>query len=112
MVPAYSSRTGAMAVSGIFNAGAGLLSFIADALDDTLDVSRSAAGTILGNGGAIAIQGGTPTVTNTDKIQAFGLVGADAIALNEANGALPAALLFGGTGNDTLTGGSGADQLF
>ena len=37
MVPAYSSRTGAMAVSGIFNAGAGLLSFIADALDDTLD---------------------------------------------------------------------------
>ena len=29
-----------------------------------------------------------------------------------ANGALPAANLFGGAGNDTLTGGSGGDQLF
>ena len=81
-------------------------------LDNNLVVSRSAAGAILGNGGAVAIQGGAPTVANTDRIQAFGLGGADAIALNEANGALPAALLFGGSGNDTLTGGSGGDQLF
>ena len=34
------------------------------------------------------------------------------ITLNEANGALPRAKLFGGAGNDTLTGGSGGDQLF
>ena len=31
---------------------------------------------------------------------------------NETNGTLPAANLFGGGGNDTLTGGSGGDQLF
>ena len=38
--------------------------------------------------------------------------GNDTIALDETNGALPAAQLFGGAGNDTLTGGSGNDQLF
>ena len=42
----------------------------------------------------------------------FGLGGNDVLALNEANGALPAANLFGGAGNDTLTGGSGNDLLF
>ena len=56
--------------------------------------------------------GGTATVANTTLIQAFGQGGNDTITLNEANGALPAANLFGGTGDDTLTGGSGADQLF
>src|SRR6202000_950364 len=34
------------------------------------------------------------------------------ITVNEVNGAMPAANLFGGTGNDTLTGGSGNDMLF
>ena len=53
-----------------------------------------------------------PTVANTTKIQAFGQAGNDTIALDEANGALPAADLFGGAGNDMLTGGSGNDQLF
>ena len=42
----------------------------------------------------------------------FGQDGNDTIALDETNGALPAAELFGGAGNDTLTGGSGNDQLF
>jgi Ca2+-binding RTX toxin-like protein len=42
----------------------------------------------------------------------FGQGGNDTITLDEANGALPAAQLFGGTGNDTLTGGSGGDLLF
>ena len=45
-------------------------------------------------------------------IQVFGLGGNDVITLSEANGALPAAHLFGGAGNDVLTGGSGGDQLF
>ena len=35
----------------------------------------------------------------------------DVISLNETNGPLPAAALFGGDGNDTLTGGTGDDQL-
>jgi Ca2+-binding RTX toxin-like protein len=42
----------------------------------------------------------------------FGQGGDDTIQLNEANGALPAADLFGGAGNDTLIGGSGGDMLF
>jgi Ca2+-binding RTX toxin-like protein len=74
-------------------------------------VSSDAAGTILINGGAVPIQGGTTTVANTGLIQAFGQGGNDTISLDETNGALPAAQLFGGDGNDTLTGGSGADQL-
>ena len=36
----------------------------------------------------------------------------DTLALNETNGALPQAQIFGGTGNDTLIGGSAADFLF
>jgi Ca2+-binding RTX toxin-like protein len=59
----------------------------------------------------VPIQGGTATVSDTAQIQAFGQGGNDTISLDEANGALPAALLFGGDGNDALTGGSGADQL-
>jgi Ca2+-binding RTX toxin-like protein len=60
----------------------------------------------------VVVAGGTPTVANTTRIQVFGLAGDDVITLSETNGALPAANLFGGAGNDTLTGGSGADQLF
>ncbi|MBP3959651.1 hypothetical protein J8F10_30770 [Gemmata sp. G18] len=91
---------------------AGTLSVFGDNLDNTITVSRNAAGTILVNGGAVAVQGGTPTVANTALIQVFGQGGNDTITLNEANGALPRANLFGGAGNDVLTGGSGNDQLF
>src|SRR5262249_52173258 len=70
------------------------------------------AGKILVNGGAVAVQGGTPTVANVSLIQIFGQAGNDTITLDEANGALPAANLFGGAGNDVLTGGSGADMVF
>jgi Ca2+-binding RTX toxin-like protein len=91
---------------------AGVLTVFGDNLDNNIQISRDAAGTLLVNGGAVAVLGGTPTVANTDLIQAFGLGGNDTITLNEANGAVPRANLFGGTGNDTLTGGSGADQLF
>ena len=92
--------------------GAGLLVVFGDALDNTIAISRDAAGKILVNGGAVAVLGGAPTVANTSLIQVFGQDGNDTITLNEANGALPAANLFGGNGNDTLTGGSGNDQLF
>ena len=77
-----------------------------------LHVSRNAAGSLLVNGGAVSVAGGNPTVANTAEIEVFGQGGDDTIALDESNGALPAALLFGGAGNDTLTGGSGNDQLF
>src|SRR5215216_5589758 len=101
-----------MAITSNFLPGSQLLSVFDDSLDNNISVSRNAAGTILINGVAVAVVGGTPTVANTSLIQVFGTGGNDVIALNEANGALPAADLFGGAGNDTLTGGSGADMLF
>ena len=99
-----------MAVTGTFSNG--ILTLFGDANANTLTVSRDAAGTILANGGAIPIVGGTPTVANTSLMQVFGQGGNDIITLNEANGALPRANLFGGAGNDIMTGGSGNDMLF
>jgi Ca2+-binding RTX toxin-like protein len=99
-----------MAVSASFSIG--ILSIFGDNLDNTIEISRNAAGQIFVNGGAVTVSGGTPTVVNTTLIRGFGLGGNDNITLNEANGALPQANLFGGSGNDILTGGSSADQLF
>ena len=101
-----------MAIKAKFSSAAGLLSVFGDGQDNTITTSRDAAGRILVNGGAVPVDGGTSTVANTSLIQVFGQAGNDTIALDEANGALPAAQLFGGAGNDTLTGGSGNDQLF
>src|SRR6266545_5110754 len=101
-----------MAVTASFSPTAGVLTVLGDNLDNTITPSRNAADTILVNGGAVAVVGGTPTVANTGLIQVFGQGGNDTIALDETNGALPAANLFGGSGNDTLIGGSGGDLLF
>jgi Ca2+-binding RTX toxin-like protein len=109
-VLAGSSVSASAAVTATFNAGT--LSVFGDSLDNSITVSRNAAGTILVNGGAVTVAGGTPTVANTSQIQVFGQGGQDVIGLNEASGALPRANLFGGVGNDVLTGGSGTDQLF
>jgi Ca2+-binding RTX toxin-like protein len=100
------------AVTASFAPAAGVLSVLGDNLDNNIVVSRDAAGTILINGGAVSVTGGTPTVANTALIQVFGLAGNDQISLDESSGALPAANLFGGSGNDVLTGGSGNDILF
>src|SRR4051812_39871477 len=101
-----------MATTASFSSSTGTLTEIGDALDNTITTSRDAAGNILVNGGAVSIQGGTATVANTSLIQVFGQGGNDILNLNEASGALPAASLFGGDGNDTMTGGSGNDMLF
>ena len=89
----------------------GLLAVVGDAHDNTIVVSRDAAGQIVVNGGAVRILGATPTVANTRTIVVVGLDGNDTISLDEANGALPRATLIGGSGDDTLTGGSGNDLL-
>jgi Ca2+-binding RTX toxin-like protein len=99
-------------VTASFIPSSGVLSVFGDQQDNNIVVSRNAAGSILVNGGAVSIVGGAPTVANTALIQVFGQAGNDHISLDEANGALPAANLFGGAGNDTLTGGSGNDLLF
>ncbi|HET7122648.1 MAG TPA: calcium-binding protein, partial [Bradyrhizobium sp.] len=101
-----------MAVTASFSPGARVLSVFGDSLDNTIVASRDAAGNILINGGAVSVVGGSPTVASTDTIQVFGQGGNDTIRLDEANGPLPAAQLFGGAGNDTLIGGSSNDQLF
>ena len=101
------------AVFALFNpAAGGNLTVFGDAQDNVITVSRDAAGKLLVNNGAVTVQGGTPTVANTASIRVFGLAGNDTITLNEANGTLPKANLFGGAGSDVLTGGSGADNLF
>jgi len=101
-----------LAVTAVFSAPSGVLSVFGDSADNTIEVSRNAAGNIFLNGGAVSIGGGTPTVANTALVQVFGLSGQDTITLNETNGALPRAHLYGGDGNDVLRGGSGADRLF
>jgi len=98
------------AVTATFTSGT--LTVFGDGAGNAITISRDAAGKILVNGGAVTVRGGTATVANTALIQVFGLAGNDTLTLNEANGALPKANLFGGADNDVLTGGSGADQLF
>jgi Ca2+-binding RTX toxin-like protein len=101
-----------MAITATFSPGSALLTEFGDSLDNAITTSRDAAGNLLVNSGAVAVDGGRATVANTSLIQVFGQAGNDTIRLDETNGALPAALLFGGDGNDTLIGGSGNDQLF
>lgn len=102
----------APAVTASFSPVSGVLSVLGDSLDNTIKISRNAAGQILVNDGAVAIKGGTATVANTAQISMFGLGGNDTLQLSEVNGALPMAVMQGGEGNDTLIGGSGNDQLF
>ena len=107
---AATSVPASAAVSSSFSNG--VLTVRGDSLDNSITVSRNAAGQILVNGGAVPVVGGPPTVDNTAQIKVFGLGGQDVISLNQASGALPAAQLFGGSSNDVLTGGASGDQLF
>jgi len=78
-----------------------------DASND-ITISRDLGGHLFSNGGAVD---GNATVADIDLIRLNAGGGDDVITLDETNGALPAALLFGGDGNDALTGGSGNDEL-
>ncbi len=99
-----------LAITAVFSGP--VLSVFGDNQGNTIEVSRDVAGKIQVNGGAVTILGGVPTVANTTTIQVFGSGGDDTIAIDETNGALPRASLFGGVGADSLTGGSAADLLF
>jgi hypothetical protein len=87
-----------MPIKASFSATTGILSVHGDDADDSITVSRDAAGRILINGGAVSITGETATVANTALIEVFGQGGNDTITLDESNGPLPAAQLFGGAG--------------
>src|SRR5499433_1832182 len=82
-----------MAIKASFSPTAGLLSVFGDNLDDTIVMSRDAAGQILINGGAVPIAGGQATVANTAMIQVFG-EGGDGVDTAEVNG---------GNGSETFT---------
>jgi Ca2+-binding RTX toxin-like protein len=101
-----------LSVSAVFVPQVGLLTALGDGQDDTIEISRDAAGNILVNDGAVTIAGGTPTVANTSLIELFGRDGSDTLEFDETNGALPRANMFGGAGADSLRSGSGADMLF
>src|SRR4051794_31827074 len=60
------------AVTASFSVAGGSLRVVGDALDNAVVISRDAGGTILVNGGAVAIQGGQPTVANTQSIMING----------------------------------------
>src|SRR5688500_12193795 len=101
-----------MSIKTDFVSSAGLLQVFGDSRSNTIIVSRDADGTLRVNGKTIEQNGVIATVNNTQLISVFGDAGDDRIILDESNGPLPKANLFGGAGNDTITGGSGADQLF
>ena len=98
-----------LSVTALFSLASGELRVTGDELDNVITVSRTPGGTILVNNGAVPIAGGTPTISNTAHFHLVGGDGNDAVTLDEANGPLPGAALFGGAGNDTLAGGSGFD---
>src|SRR5262245_22074519 len=88
----------------------GVLTVMGDAQDKNSTGSRDAAGSILVNGGAVAVQGGTPTVANTQLIQIFGQDGNDTLNAGFGDQFMEIEM-FGQGGNDTLNGGDGRDFL-
>ncbi len=107
LVPPASAAT-----SAHFNQGRGILSVFGDPTGGTTRVSRDRGGHIEVNGGAVKIDGARATVSNVRTIVVVGGYGSDRLAIDEANGPLPRAFLFGGSGDDELFGGSGNDRLF
>ena len=100
-----------MPVTASYSSSTSTLTVTSTTIADMMTVDRDVAGLLRVNGGAIPVTNGPATIANTSLIEMAGDVGDDTIALDETNGALPAADLFGGGGNDTITGGSGAEQL-
>jgi Ca2+-binding RTX toxin-like protein len=99
------------ATSALFVHGQGVLVVTGDNSDDNIVVSRDVAGHILVNGGAVDVRGATPTVQNVDVLRIFAGGGDDTVSLDESNGPLPVAVIFGGSGDDHITGSSAADFI-
>ena len=57
----------------------GVLTVVGDAQNNTIVISRDAAGKILVNNGAVQVTGGTPTVANTRSISVVGAAGNDVL---------------------------------
>src|SRR5262245_9403632 len=79
----------ATGITAKFNLG--VLTVVGDANNNSIVVSRNAAGNILVNNGAITVSGGNPSVANTTTITVVGAAGNDTLMLDESSGALPRA---------------------
>ncbi|MGY4375560.1 Ca2+-binding RTX toxin-like protein [Bradyrhizobium sp. i1.3.6] len=101
-----------MSTTSVFSPVTGQLTIFGDSANNGVVISRDKSGRILINNGQVKTIGGDPTVANTNEIDIFGQGGDDTITVNESNGPMPAVHIFGGDGNDRITGGSGADLLF
>jgi hypothetical protein len=77
-----ASPPASAAVTASFSPGSGVLTVFGDANNNTIVISRDAAGKLLVNGGAVAVVGGTATVANTAQIQVFGQGGNDTITVS------------------------------
>jgi len=100
------------ATSAHFNQGHGVLNVFGDPRGGTTVVGRDRGGVIEVNGGAVRIDGARATVSNVRTIVVVGSYGSDRLAIDEKNGPLPRAFLFGGAGDDELFGGAANDRLF
>ena len=97
-----------VSLTAVFSGG--ILTVTGDDHDNTIIVSRDVAGTILVNGGAVPVTGDVPTSGNTTLVRILGLGGDDVLTIDDSNGPMPPGNLFGGDGNDILTG-SGSDDV-
>jgi hypothetical protein len=90
----------------------GVLTVTGDELDNSIAVSRDAAGTLVVNGDGliVPVQGGTATAANTTLIRIFGMGGNDELIWSRSAN-LPRALVDGGAGDDIITSGTGNDTL-
>src|SRR5215469_3492774 len=100
------------AVTATFAAAQGVLTVTGDDQDNSIAVSRDAAGTLVVNSDAsfVTVQGGPATAANTRLIQIFGMGGNDTLIWSRSAN-LPPARIDGGAGNDTITSGTGNDTL-
>jgi Ca2+-binding RTX toxin-like protein len=101
-----------MAVTAFFSDQFNTLAVLGDGGNNAITVGRNTAGDLLINDGAVRIFGGRASVNHASRIVVLGFCGDDTIKIDNTNGAMPTAALFGGDGNDTLLGGSAIDYLF
>jgi Ca2+-binding RTX toxin-like protein len=101
-----------MAITAFFSAQLNTLAVLGDGGNNTITVGRNTAGDLLVNDGAVRIFGGRASVNTASQVVVLGFGGDDTLKIDNTNGTMPTASLFGGHGNDTLLGGSGIDFLF
>jgi Ca2+-binding RTX toxin-like protein len=101
-----------MAITAFFSDQFNTLAVLGDGGNNNITVGRNTAGDLLINDGAVRILGGRASVNSASRVVVLGFGGDDTIKIDNTNGTMPTASLFGGDGNDTLLGGSGIDYLF